>query len=83
MGVLSVDFNNINLDDVNFVEDDPEIIIHVRRMAWCNKFKQRIAFKKELSKELMPVAWHPRRWWDWCMRQDEKKEIKSFFIDEM
>ena len=83
MGVLSVDFNNINLDDVNFVEDDPEIIIHVGRMAWCNKFKQRIAFKKELSKELMPVAWHPRRWWDWCMRQDEKKEIKSFFIDEM
>ena len=24
MGILSVDFNNINLDDVNFDEDDPE-----------------------------------------------------------
>ena len=30
----------------------------------------------------MPVAWHPTRWWDWCMPEDEKKEINPFFIDE-
>ena len=47
MGFLSVDLNNINLDDANFDEDDPETIIHVRLMVWCN-----------ISKELMPVAWH-------------------------
>ena len=29
MGILSVDLNNINLDDVNFDEDDPETFIHV------------------------------------------------------
>ena len=34
MGILSVDLNNINLDDVNFDEDDPETITHVRLMAW-------------------------------------------------
>ena len=28
MGILSVDLNNINLDDVNFDEDDPETFIH-------------------------------------------------------
>ena len=33
-------------------------IIHVRFMAWYNKLKQRKVFKKEWSKELMPVAWH-------------------------
>ena len=33
MGILSVVLNNINLDDVNFDEDDPETIIHVRLMA--------------------------------------------------
>ena len=30
----------------------------------------------------MPKAWHPRRWWDWCMPEDEKKEIKQFLTDE-
>ena len=33
MGILSVVLNNINLDDVNFDEDYPETIIHVRLMA--------------------------------------------------
>ena len=28
----------------------------------------------------MPVAWHPKRWWDWCVSEDEKKEI--MFIEE-
>ena len=45
MGTLSVDLNNINLDDVNFDEDNPETIIHVRLIAWSNRFKQRKAFK--------------------------------------
>ena len=57
MGILiSVDLNNINLDDANFSEDDPEIIIHVRLRAWCKKFKQCKACKKDISKELMPIA---------------------------
>ena len=29
MGIVSVDINNISLDDVNFYGDDPETIIHV------------------------------------------------------
>ena len=33
MGILSVVLNDINLDDINFDEDDPETIIHVRLMA--------------------------------------------------
>ena len=30
----------------------------------------------------MPVAWHPDRWWDWCISEDEKKEIDPIFIKE-
>ena len=56
IGILNVDLNNINLYDVNFDEDDPETIIHARLMAWHNRLKQRKAFKKDISKELMPVA---------------------------
>ena len=45
MGILSVDFNNTNLDN-NFDEDDPDTIILIRILAWHSKFKKRRAFKK-------------------------------------
>ena len=41
------------------------------------KFEKHIELKKELNEELMPVAWRPNRWWDWCMSEDEKKEINK------
>ena len=61
--VLSnIDLININLDDDIFDEDDPETIDHVRLMTWRNRFKQ----CKSCKKEIMPLAWHPIRWWNWC-----------------
>ena len=35
--MLSIDLNNINLDYVNFDEDDP-VAIHLRLIAWRNRF---------------------------------------------
>ena len=46
----------LNIDDANFDEDNPETIIHVRHMAWCNRYKQRKVFEKDINKELRPVA---------------------------
>ena len=48
MGLNTVDLNNINLDNDNFDEDDPETIIHVILMDWCNSYKQRNACKKDI-----------------------------------
>ena len=31
----------------------------------------------------MPAAWHPNRWWDWCVSENEKKEIDPMFIEEL
>ena len=31
--ILSVDLNNINLDDTNYDEDDSETIIHIGRLV--------------------------------------------------
>ena len=61
MGILNIDLNNINLDN-NFDEDDPDTIIFIRLLAWHVKFEKRKALKKELNEELMPVAWHTKRW---------------------
>ena len=83
MGILNIDFNCINLDDSNFEEDDPDTIIHIRHLSWHIKFEKRKALKKELSEELMPVEWHPNRWWNWCMSEDGKKEIDTMFIEEL
>ena len=51
----------------------PEVI-------WCYRgYKQRKAQKTKIKKELMPVAWHPDRWWNWCVPEDEKKELEIYF----
>ena len=39
--------------------------------------------RKDISKELVPIAWHPTKWWDWCIVEDEKKEIDSIFTDKV
>ena len=54
--ILSVDLININLDDINFEEDDPETIVHVRLMAWCNRFKQRKAYKKGYKQRIITCS---------------------------
>ena len=27
----------------------------------------------------MAIAWHPSRWWDWCIPKDEKKETEKLW----
>ena len=46
MGILSIDLNNINLDDTNYDVDDLETIIHIRLLAWYIKFAKRKTLKK-------------------------------------
>lgn len=75
MDTLTVDLNKTSLD-----ENDPKTIIHVIYMAWSNTLKQCNAFKLELSKELVLVAWHPTRCWGWCVPEDEKKEYNHFLL---
>ena len=30
--------------------------------------------KSKIKEELIRVAWHPSRWWDWCVLEDEQKD---------
>ena len=29
----------------------------------------------------MPITWHPKRWWNFCMSEDEEKEIEPTFAE--
>ena len=34
---------------------------------------------KDTNKELMLIMWDPRRYWNFCTTEDEKKEIGPIF----
>ena len=31
----------------------------------------------------MLAVWHPLKWWDWCLSEDDKKEIQPTFTDKL
>ena len=80
MGILSVNLNDINLDN-NFDEDDPDTIILIRLLAWHIRFEKRKVLKKKISEKLISIVWHPKRWWNFCMSEDVKKEIEPIFTE--
>ena len=43
------------------------------------KGKLKKAQKGSIKKELLPAVWHPSRWWDWCVPEDEKKETEKLW----
>ena len=79
MGILNIDFNNTNLDDTNYDEDDP--ILFFLPDFWLGTLNLKNA--KHMNEELMLIVWHSNRWWDFCMSEDEKKRIDPMFIQEL
>ena len=61
-------------DDDEHCDDDEDELIE-----WYNGYKKRKTQKASIKDELMPIAWHPSRWWNWCMPGDDKKEIEKLW----
>ena len=59
-------------DDDYWYHDDEMI-------KWYKGYKKRKAQKASIKKELMPIAWHPSRCYDWCVSEDEKKETEKLW----
>ena len=64
------------------VEADPCILkfvpVHLRTHCFKVVEKQK-AQKARIKEELMRVPWHPSRWWDWCVPEDEKRETEKLW----
>ena len=45
---------------------------------WYDGYRARKAQKASLKEELLPIAWYPSRYWDWCMSEDEKRRVEAF-----
>ena len=50
-------------------------------MAWHIKFEKHKALKKMISAELMLIVWYPKRWYNFCLPENEKKEIEPTFTE--
>ena len=60
--------------------DDHEYCNNDELIEWYDGYKKRKAHKAKIKKELIPIAWHPSRWWDWCVSNDKKKETEKLFL---
>ena len=58
-------------DDVNDYCNDGKII------EWYDGCKKCKTQKAEIEQQLMCIACHPTRWWDWRMSEDEKSRQKN------
>ena len=45
-------------------------------MAWHNRLKQQ---EKRCKQIINACSVASKRWWDWCMSEDEEKEIDPIF----
>ena len=48
-------------------------------IEWYEGYQKRKAQKAKIKEELLPIAWHPSRWWDWCAPNDEKQETEKLW----
>ena len=54
------------------------------KVCFCCKnfyesYYKRKKLKKDIHEELALIAWHPNRWWDWCVDIDEKREVEKLW----
>ena len=63
---FSLQYVKILHDDDGYRNDDQVI-------GWYEGYQKRKARKAQIKEELMPIAWHPSCWRDWCVSEDEKK----------
>ena len=72
--ILGYDDGEYSDDDDDDDDDDEDNFF-----KWYDGYKKRKAQKASIKEELMPIAWHPSRYWDWCMSEDEKKETEKLW----
>ena len=61
------------------VWDDDDCAYNDYLIERYDSYKKRKGQKAQIKKELMPITWHPSRYWDWCMSEDEKKKPEKLW----
>ena len=65
-------------DGVHFDDDDDDD--ENQFFEWYDGYKKRKAQKGSIKEELLLIAWHPSRYWDWCMSEDKKSDAQKLWL---
>ena len=49
----------------------------VNSFKWYDSYKTRKAQKASIKEELLPIAWRPSRYWDWCISEDKNERDRK------
>ena len=44
-----------------------------------NGYQKCTAQKAKTKEEILPIAWHTSRWWDWCVPEDEERDTEKLW----
>ena len=80
INILSSDNSNIAYIKAQNRQIMTTIVCRILKFeSMIKKKKKKEKNWKKISKELMSVAWDPKRWWSFCMSEDENKEVEPIF----
>ena len=71
--VCSTSTNIVWHDNDDYCNDDGLIELY-------DGYKARKAQKASIKEGLLPIAWHPSRYWNWCVPEDERKDIEKMWV---
>ena len=73
--MINVDWYDDGKDKfIEFTDDDEDNLFE-----WYDGYKKRKAQKASIKEQLLPIAWHPSRYWDSCVPEDEKKKTEKLW----
>ena len=69
----------VTQEQIELWHDDAYYYNDNEMIKWYDGYKKRKAQKASIKEGLVPITWHPSRYWDWCMLADEKKETEKLW----
>ena len=67
----------VTQEQVKLLHDYDDYCDDDKLIKWYDGYKKRKAQKAKIEEDLIPIAWHPSRWWDWCVPEDGKYREKN------
>ena len=69
----------VRQEQIELWGDDDDDCNDDKLTEWYQGCKNRKAEKAKIREGLLPITWHPSRYWDWCMSEDKKQELEKLW----
>ena len=70
---------NVTQQEVKLWQVDDDFYGDNELIKSYDSYQKRKTQKAKFKEELLPITWHPSRWQDWCISEDEKKETEKLW----